>query len=725
MPISFENNKFHLYNDNMSYCIEVTKYNDLMHTYWGKRLENADVDFQFVGRASFSPVECEEDRSYSLDNIPQEYPFYGTTDLRSPAAVIELANGCRVIEPRYKNHKIYAGKPLIDGLPAVYVENDSEADTLEITLVDEQAGVEFILFYTVFSDLNVICRSLKIKNLSNIYLYIDKVLSMNVDFQSDDYKYLHLTGVWAREKQVEICDVHKGTQGFESRRGASGHYENPFMAVMDKTACEDYGNVYGISLVYSGNHSFTVESDSFNMMRVQAGINPFNFKWKLCEGESFSAPEAVLVYSGNGLGDMSHTYHKLYRTRLCRGEYRDKVRPILINNWEATYFNFDEDKLANIAEYGKSIGLELFVLDDGWFGKRNNDTTSLGDWFVDKNKLPGGLAGVAERINKIGLKFGLWFEPEMISKSSELYKKHPEWMFSVPGRKPHPARTQYILNLARTDVCDYIIEAVSDVLKSTNIEYVKWDMNRNMSDIYFPLADPDRQGETMHRYILGLYRVLETLTSRFPHILFEGCSGGGGRNDPGMLYYMPQNWTSDDTDALERIHIQYGASMVYPASSMTAHVSAVPNHQVGRNTPFSMRGTVAMAGMFGYELDLSKMSAEELDEAAKQVEFYKSIRDVITFGDFYRLLDTDSGPYYAWMYLSEDKNTAVISVVTKKAEPNAPRKRIYLKGLNEKDMYEIEGKRYYGSTLMYAGIEYIDTADYANKVFICKRIKFC
>ncbi len=723
MPVTFENNKFHLFNDEMSYCIEITKYGDLMHTYWGKRIENAEVDFKFIGRASFSPVENETDPKYSLDNIPQEYPFYGTTDLRSPAAIIELTNGARIVEPRYHSHKIYSGKPGIEGLPSVYTEKDDEAQTLEITLADAQAGIEIDLIYTVFKDLNVICRSSRIRNLSNIHIYIDKALSMNVDFQTDEYKYLHLPGVWAREKQVEICDVHKGTQGFESRRGASGHFENPFMALMAENASEDFGNVYGFSLVYSGNHSFTIEADSFNMMRVQVGINPFNFKWKLLEGESFSTPETVMVYSANGLGDMSRTYHKLYRTRLCRGKFRDKVRPILINNWEATYFDFNEDKLAEISEYAKVLGLELFVLDDGWFGKRDDDTTSLGDWFVDKNKLPNGIDGIARRVNDIGLRFGLWFEPEMISKQSELYKNHPEWIISVPGREPHPARSQYILNLAREDVCEYIIEALSSVLDSANIEYVKWDMNRNMSDVYFPLADADRQGETMHRYILGLYKVLETITSRFPDILFEGCSGGGGRNDPGMLYYMPQNWTSDDTDALERVHIQYGASMVYPASSMTAHVSAVPNHQVGRTTPFSMRGTVAMAGMFGYELDLSKMSKEELDEAARQIEFYKSIRDIVTFGDLYRLLDTDAGDYYAWMYLSEDKNTAVVSVVTKKAVPNPPRKRIYLKGLDEKAVYEIDGKKYYGSVLMYAGIEYIDYADYDNVMFICKKVK--
>jgi len=533
---------------------------------------------------------------------------------------------------------------------------------------------------------------------------------------------MHLTGTWAYEKRVEIVDVHKGTQGFESRRGASSHAENPFMAVMDKKATEDFGNVYGFSLVYSGNHKFTIDSDMTEIMRVQMGINPFNFKWKLEAGENFVTPEAVMVYSGDGMGEMSRTYHKLYRTRLCRGKFRDSERPILINNWEATYFNFDEEKIVEIAKSAKKLGIEMFVLDDGWFGKRDNDTTSLGDWFVDKSKLPCGIDGLAKRINEEGLKFGLWFEPEMISEKSKLFEMHPDWRFEVPGRTPHPSRNQYMLNLAREDVCDYVIEAVSNVLGNANIEYVKWDMNRNMSDIYFPGMPADRQGETMHRYILGLYRVLETITSEFPNVLFEGCSGGGGRNDAGMLYYMPQNWTSDDTDALERIDIQYGASMVYPAISMTAHVSAVPNHQVGRTTPLSFRGAVAMAGNFGYELNLAKMTDEEKEETIRQVNLYKEIRSTVLFGDLYRLSENTASNCYAWMYISEDKDTAVVTAAVMRGIPNPRKERIYLKGLEENAVYDVSGKLYYGSNLMYHGLDISLNKDYKDFMFILKKV---
>ena len=720
MPIKFYDNRFHIYNYKMSYSMEISRFGDLLHTYWGKRI--AEPVEGFEDNRSFSPTETETEQ-YSLCDTLLEYPVHGTTDLREPALSIELDNGCKVIEPRFKRYEIYEGKPKLEGLPAVYTEQDTEADTLEIVIADDFAGIEITLYYTVFNKLNVICRNAKITNTSDTHMYIDKVMSTSIDFFGDDYKYMHLPGAWALEKHVDINDVHKGTQGFESRRGASSHFENPFMAIMDKNASEDFGNVYGFSLVYSGNHKFAIESDMSNIMRVQMGINPFNFKWKLETGESFVTPETVLVYSSAGMGEMSRTYHKLYRTRLCRGKFRDKERPILINNWEATYFNFNEEKIVDIAKNAKKLGIEMLVLDDGWFGKRDDDTTSLGDWFVDKAKLPCGIDGLAKRINEEGLKFGLWFEPEMISEKSKLFEAHPDWRFEVPGRKAHPSRQQYILNLAKEEVCDYLIKAVGDVLENANIEYVKWDMNRNMSDVYFAGVPADKQGETMHRYILGLYRVLETLTSKFPNVLFEGCSGGGGRNDAGMLYYMPQNWTSDDTDAQERIDIQYGASMVYPSITMTAHVSAVPNHQVGRTTPLSFRGAVAMAGNFGYELDLSKMTDEEKEETIRQVKLYKQIRSTVMFGDLYRLCENCDGNYYAWMYLSEDKNTAVVTAAVRRGVPNAPRTRVYLKGLDENAVYEIEGKRFYGSNLMYHGIEISITKDYADFMYVLKKVE--
>lgn len=717
MAIEFKNDIFHLYNDNMSYCIEITKQGDLMHTYWGERVYEPKFNFYFGGRASMTVCDSEENGVYSLETLPLEYPFYGTSDLREPAAVVELASGSRVVEPRFNSYKIYSGKPAIDGLPAVYTEQECEAQTLEILLSDKNAGVDVLLYYTVFEDFDAICRSTKIVNVSDEHMFIEKISSVSMDFCGDDYKYMHLYGTHAKEKQVEICDVHKGKQGFDSKRGMSSHCENPFMAVMEKTAGENHGNVYGYSLVYSGNHFFGIDSENYEFMRVQAGINSFNFRWKLDKGESFSSPEAVLVYSKNGLGDMSRTYHKLYRTRLCRGSWRDRVRPILINSWEAAYFNFNEESIINYAKKGAELGLELLVLDDGWFGKRDDDTTSLGDWFVDKKKLPNGLGHLADEVNKLGLKFGLWFEPEMISEESELFKAHPDWRIAVPGRRPHPGRTQYVLDLARDEVCDYVIEAVSNVLESANIEYVKWDMNRSISDAYSASLPFDRQGEVMHRYMLGLYRILETITGRFPNILFESCASGGGRYDPGMLYYMPQTWTSDNSNPLHRIHIQYGNSMVYPSLSMGAHVS-----EEGKRYPLDFGAAVAMAGRFGYERDITKLNDEETETVKEQVKLYKEIREIVAFGEHYRLTEDDFQNYAAWMYVSEDKANAVVTFVSKTVEPNESRKRVLLKGLDEKAVYDYNGEEYSGSALMRMGIEYSNWKDYNSQVVVLKKV---
>ena len=718
MPIEFKNKRFHLYNDRMSYCIAVTELNDLMHTYWGKRINCDNIDFPLIERTSVTVYDNENNQDYSLEALPMEYPYYGTTDLREPAIVIELANGCSVIQPRYVSHKIFSGKPKINGLPSVYAESDSECDTLEILLKDENTGVEIVLCYTVFRDFDAISRSVRVNNKSNDAMYIDKICSASMDFLDDNYNYMHFYGAHCKERQAEICPVHKGMQGFESRRGASGHYENPFMVVMDKNADEENGDVYGFSLVYSGNHSFRIESDNYEMMRVQLGINPFNFRWKLNPDETFSSPEAVMVYSPNGLGDMSRTYHKLYRTRLCRGKWRDSHRPILLNSWEAAYFDFDEEKLLQFAQKGSEAGFELFVLDDGWFGKRDDDTNSLGDWFVNRNKLPHGLDGLADKIHDMGLKFGLWFEPEMISPDSELFRKHPDWIFKVPGKEPNPARHQFILDLSRDEVCDYVIEAVSNVLDSAGIDYVKWDMNRNMSDVYSVFAAPNRQKELMHRYILGLYKILEAITSRFPEILFESCASGGGRYDPGMLYYMPQVWTSDNTDALSRVSIQYGSSMAYPASVMGAHVANAP--QGGRMTPLSFRAAVAMAGVFGYEFDITKLPNEDMEEIKNQVQVYKNIRDIVMFGNLHRLTDC-KGTYAAWMYITEDKSRAVVTVATLIHHCGASRHRIKLRGLDENAVYVCGEKEYSGLTLMNSGIEFTEDYDFKSEMLIFER----
>lgn len=701
------NKTFHLQANDTSYVMQIVRSGYLAHLYWGKKIRHyrESNPLQFFDRG-FSPNPDPSDRTFSLDTLPQEYPAYGNTDFRTPAYQVQLENGSMISELRYKTHWIYKGKPKLEGLPATYVENENEAETLEILLEDQLIGLHVTLLYTVYEKWNVITRSVRFDNNGSECIKLLRALSMNVDFPHADYEWLHLPGAWARERAVERRPLVSGTQSVESRRGASSHQHNPFIALLQKGANEDYGEVYGFSLVYSGNFLAQIEVDQFRTARVSMGINPFDFTWLLEPGESFQTPEVVMVYSDRGLNGMSKIYHQLYRTRLARGVYRDRERPILINNWEATYFDFNEEKILRLAKTAAELGIELFVLDDGWFGKRDNDRSSLGDWFVNKQKLPNGLEGLAKNINQMGMQFGLWIEPEMVSVDSELYRNHPDWCLHVPNRPRSEGRNQLVLDYSRKEVCDYIIQVVSDVLASAPISYVKWDMNRHMTEIGSAALPPERQRETAHRYMLGLYRVMEEITSRFPHILFESCSGGGGRFDPGMLYYMPQTWTSDNTDAVSRLKIQYGTSLVYPISAMGAHVSAVPNHQVHRITSLEMRGHVAMSGNFGYELDLTKLSEEEKAIVKQQVAFYKDIRRLVQFGTFYRILSPFEGNETAWMFVAEDKSEAFVAYFRVLAEANAPLSFLRLKGLDPNKDYEItgSGEVYGGDELMYVGL---------------------
>ena len=498
------------------------------------------------------------------------------------------------------------------------------------------------------------------------------------------------------------------------------------MALVSHEANEDVGDVYGFNLIYSGNFLANVEVDMHNNSRAQIGINPFDFTWNLESKQEFQTPEVVMVYSPNGLTGMSHIYHDLYRERLARGSYRDKERPILINNWEATYFDFDNEKIKEIAKEASDLGIELFVLDDGWFGERNSDDSSLGDWFVNENKIKCGLNSLVKDINDLGMKFGLWFEPEMISPNSNLYREHPDWCIHIENRTRSLARKQLVLDLSRDEVCDAVIKMITDVLKSAPISYVKWDMNRNITELGSPAWPPKKQKELAHRYMLGLYKILENITSNFPDILFESCSGGGGRFDGGMLYYMPQTWTSDDTDAIERLKIQEGTSLVYPSISMGSHVSAVPNHQVNRITPLSTRGIVAMAGSFGYELDVTKMTDIEKEEVKKQIELYKSIRKVVQFGDLYRLKSPFKSNEVSWMTLSKDKEFAIVSYVKQYSEVNKIPGRLKLKALDENSLYEIiETKEVFGGDeLMYIGLEIGELiGDYVSKMWTLKKCK--
>lgn len=699
---------FHLQSGNVSYVMQVVRDGYLAHLYWGRKIRGTAIADMMPKsyRPSFNPNPFPEDETFSLDTLPQELPGYGTSDYRSPAFQVRLANGTTIAEFKVTGHRIVRGKPALEGLPAVYAERADEAETLEIELEDAAAKLKLIASYTAFADSDAFARSVRLVNAGDEPVRVLRLLSASVDLPHSRYDAVHLWGTWARERHVARRALMPGVQAIESRRGSSSHQHNPFFALAAPETTEDFGDVYAMNLVYSGSFLAQAEVDQFASTRLSIGLNPFDFEWLLEGGESLQSPEAILVYSPDGLGGMSRTFHKLYRTRLCRGAFRDKERPILINNWEATYFDFDSEKIMKIVRAAKELGLELFVFDDGWFGKRNDDKRSLGDWFVNEEKLPEGLDGLAAKVNEQGLSFGLWVEPEMISPDSDLYRAHPDWCLHVPDRRRTLARTQLILDFSRQDVRDYIVERLTAIFSGAPISYVKWDMNRNMTEIGSAQLPPERQRETAHRYMLGLYEVMEKITSAFPHILFESCSGGGGRFDAGMLYYMPQTWTSDDTDAIERLKIQYGTSLVYPVSSMGSHVSAVPNHQVHRMTSLTTRGHVAMSGNFGYELDLSKLGEDEKAEIARQVEEYKAIRGLVQQGDFYRLLSPFEGNETAWQFVSADRGEAYAIYVRTLAIPNGPLARLRLKGLDPAKTYALRGtdRVYGGDELMYAGL---------------------
>lgn len=691
---------FHLQARNMSYVIQIVD-GFPVHVYWGGKLRQ---DGNLAGMLIHTPEGA------GLDRLPQEYPQYGSGDFRNPAYQVRLEDGTRITELRYHSYRIFPGKPALEGLPSVYTEREEEADTLELTLKDAYSGLEVTLRYTVYKELNVLARSVSFTNAGAGELTLRRAFSASVDFHTGDMDLVHLSGAWAREGNINRRPILQGGTRIDSLRGMSSHQHNPFAALAAPDASEDKGEVYGFSLVYSGSFEAEAERDAFGSIRFGIGIQSFDFDWLLKPGGRFATPEAVMVYSAEGLGGMSRTYHKLYRTRLCRGKYRDSERPILVNNWEATYFNFNTDKLLSIAEEAASLGIELFVLDDGWFGKRDADNSSLGDWIEDRRKLPGGLADLAGRVNDLGVKFGLWFEPEMISPDSELYRKHPDWCLHVPGRRRSEARWQLVLDLTRAEVRQYIYDSLAAIFTTVPVSYVKWDMNRCLTEIGSAELPPQQQGETAHRYVLGLYELLERITSDFPDILFESCSSGGGRFDPGMLYYMPQTWTSDNTDAVERLKIQYGTSLVYPVSAIGAHVSAVPNHQVGRMTPLDFRADVAMSGNFGYELDLTRFTDEEKEAVKRQVADYKQVRGLVQQGELYRLKSPFEGNETAWMFVSEDKSEALVYYFRVMAEPHPPRRSLRLQGLNPEYDYiveggaEAEGTVYGGDRLMNAGL---------------------
>ena len=708
------NNTFHLQGRNISYIMAVDSFGNLIHIHYGRKLHDKDYDktnTKYVNWAAY------DENNITLENTQQEYPSYGHTDLRNPAYTVKNVDGNSISQLKYKDTIKENYIPEIEGMPSLFIGNKS-AQTLEITLEDKISGVEVVLSYSVFDDYDVILRNTRIHNISDSTIEIDSAYSANLDIAKGNYDLIYFSGGWGREREFCRSEIQQGAKiDISNARGGSGHTLNPFIMVSEHNADEDKGNVYGFSLIYSGNHSSMIECDQYGNIRVQQGINPFMFKWTLEKGESFVTPQCVMCYSENGIGGLSRELNDVYRTNLCRSKWADKDRPILINNWEATYFDFDEDKLLSIAKRAKEAGVELFVLDDGWFGTRNDDFSGLGDWTVNYDKLPSGIDGLAKKINDIGLKFGLWFEPEMVNPDSDLYRAHPDWAISVPNRISSLSRNQLILDLSRDDVCDYIITAVSDVLKSANIEYVKWDMNRPMTDMPY-------EGYN-HKYTLGFYKIMDAITGAFPNILFEGCSGGGGRFDAGVLAYIPQIWTSDNSDAAARLKIQYATSMGYPVSAISAHVTAVPNHQNGRITSLKMRADTAYAGVFGYELDITKMSDTELAEIKKQVETDKKLRTLMRTGDFYRILSPYETNYCSWEMVSKDKKEVFFYSAKIFSVANSHDIRIKLKGLDAEAKYmdTVTGEVYGGDELMYYGVEpKYDMHDFASYTMMLNRV---
>lgn len=716
MPIIYneKTREFHLYNQEISYIIKTLDNDQPGQLYYGKRLthrEDFSHLFEYAMR-DMSLYAFEGNSTFSLENIKQEYPTFGCGDMRFPAYEIERENGSHVVEFVYKEHKIYNGKPKLEGLPATYVESDDEAQTLELVLEDTSINTRIVLLYTIYEAFPVIARSVRFECDSDEKITLLSAMSACVDLPDKDYEMIDLAGVWARERHVRRHKLDYGIQSIYSMRGCSSYQFNPFLALARENADEFQGQVYGFSLVYSGNFLAQTEVDNYDTARVLMGIHPNGFKWTLGKGESFQTPEMVMVYSEAGLNGMSQTFHKLYRTRLARGTWRDKVRPILINSWEAFYFDFDAPKLLGLADVAADLGMELFVLDDGWFGKRDDSTSSLGDWYPNEEKLKGTLKELAEKINAKGLKFGLWIEPEMTNKDSDLYRAHPDWILAEQGKRICHSRTQYVLDFSKKEVREYIGDMLENLLAEVPVSYIKWDMNRTFSEVFSNGNDREYQGKVCHKYILGVYELYERLTSRFPHVLFESCASGGARFDPGMLYYAPQGWTSDDTDAIERLKIQYGTSMVYPVSCMGSHVSASPNHQTNRVTPLETRADVAYFGTFGYELDLLKLGEEDKAEIRRQIAFMKEKRDLIQKGTFYRLKSPFEGNETAWMIVSEDQKKALVGYYRVMQPVNVGFKRLKLKGLKEDTCYKVSGYAYdcYGDELMQVGMILSDSA---------------
>ncbi len=698
---------FSLRTVNTEYQFQADKYGVLRHLWYGKKVDTDMsylLDYPDVG-FSGNPYDAENDRTYSLNTQPLEYSCEGTGDYRISAISVHHADGSKALDLRYKRYKISKGKYSIEGLPAVYAD-EKESETLEIILCDTATETKVILRYGVIEKYDIITRSLIVRNCGKSDITIEKAASLCLDIPHGKWEWLHFHGRHTMERIPERNPIIHGIQESSSTRGTSSHQHNPSVIICSPDCSEMSGDCIGAFFVYSGSFQTQIECDELNQIRMTMGIHPDLFSWKLKPDEEFKTPEVVMTYSSQGFSKLSHNFHNIIREHICRGKYKLAERPVLINNWEATYFDFDCEKILRIAEQAAKLGVDMLVLDDGWFGKRNGDSSGLGDWFVNENKLKGGLRQLAEKITAMDMKFGIWFEPEMVSEDSNLYRSHPEWAIQIPDRKPMRGRYQLVLDMSRKDVQDYLYQSISNILKSADISYIKWDMNRSISDWYSGKLSADVQEELPHRYVLGLYALLDRLTSEFPNVLFEGCSGGGGRFDAGMLYYCPQIWCSDDTDAYERTKIQYGTSFIYPISSVGSHVSTVPNHQTGRITSLETRAVTAMAGSFGYELDLGELSDEEKTAVTEQIQRFKKFGSLIHNGKYYRLTNPMTDNSALWSYVSENKDEVLVHGMIYHTEPNMKRKAVKLSGLDENTEYQLIGtdEKYSGLALMNGGI---------------------
>jgi len=690
IKVSENGRLFTLQTKDSSYQMFADDKNVLLHLYYGEKIGEENLsglifctDMGFAG----NPEEAGINRKYSLDALPQEIPGSGVGDFRDDMIEIRHADGSFAADFRFDSFEILDYSYAIPGMPALYDTEEEKGETLVITMTEKASDIVLKLFYGVFEKENVITRAARLENHGETAIELEKMLSFSMDLMYENYEMIYFSGRHAMERTAERIPVQHAKVEIGSTRGTSSHHYNPAVILCEEGAGETHGSCIGACLVYSGNFVAAAQKDQKNQTRFQMGIHPTNFCFHLEKGEAFDTPQAILSYSGTGLTKLSQQYHEIIREHICRGAYKHAKRPILINNWEATYFNFNEEKILKIAEQAQKLGIEMLVLDDGWFGKREDDNSGLGDWFVNEKKMNGSMAQLAEKIHKMGMKFGLWFEPEMISEDSDLYRAHPDWAFAIPGRVPNHSRNQLVLDMTREDVREYLLERLTTIVHDAKIDYVKWDMNRSVCDVYSHVAAQNRNGELYHRYVLGVYDLLERFLAACPDLLLEGCSGGGGRYDAGMMYYSPQIWCSDNTDAINRLSIQYGSSFFYPISTVGSHVSVCPNHQTGRVTPFRTRGDVALAGSFGYEMDLNKISEEEKEMVKEQVAAMHEYYELTHEGLYYRLTGLKKQDFMAWEFVAKDQSRALLTIVKTDAEGNMLPVHTKVCGLAEDKLY--------------------------------------